>query len=259
MAKEETKENTERFSGYQRKRYNNMSITYDLAKVNELAKLPVCLYPVAPIGLYTTTVTFAEFVNNTQAEPYFALELAVTEPACHSRRQFRSNVLFGRSWHMLGGFLTDMAILGLGRDFWVKLGVTDPEAIAPQAIAREVCRAVIGRPARVWVTIAEDRGDLVNKVRLDSIPGVSLLVPSLVSCKVNHCYQERLQEDAFQYAIPLYDGKLEEDELPGAADAFVEAGWLRAEDLPITTVEQLLERLHTARRRHYAPAPCDYY
>jgi hypothetical protein len=60
---------------------------------------------------------------------------------------------------------------------------------------------------------------------------------------------------AQQYYAALMEGHLNEDDLRHAVDPFMDAGWLRAEDLPITTLEELSARLEVAIERGLPPDP----
>jgi hypothetical protein len=58
-----------------------------------------------------------------------------------------------------------------------------------------------------------------------------------------------------QVAFLLGKGLLDEEELPQAVSDLLRAGWLKPEDLPITTLEELSEGLNKAIERGLPPDP----
>jgi hypothetical protein len=65
----------------------------------------------------------------------------------------------------------------------------------------------------------------------------------------------RSAADATRTAFLLQNGLLHEEELPQAVLDLLRAGWLKPEDLPITTLDELSERLETAIERGLPPDP----
>ena len=213
-------------------------------------------------GTYPVIVTNVKYCITSQEEPYFRVELTITEsdekeepPTLGDRcegRQLWIDLAVDEYDRLGGDFYNKLALLGIREGFWGKVREADP-----LELAAATCRELMGKSAWVRVKTKEYEGQYYNKVwpvPYDGRIGIRRITPQMAPllhhCEhVDHCPQRHLEWAALEFAIPLADGELEDDELSEAAHALRLAGWLRAEDLPVTTVEELSARFVKVRNR----------
>jgi hypothetical protein len=249
-----------------------MTTTIDTLKATTIRDIPTTpdtfdLNDLVVCGTYPVAVTNVEYYVTSQDRPYFRVELTITErddkeegrPTVgdgYEGRQLWIDVVVGEYDRLGGDFYNKLALLGIREGFWRKVRGVDP-----LELAAATCRELMGKSAWVRVKPKRHEGRYYNKVwpvPYDGRVGIraisSNIIPPLHDCELgHHCTQQLLEDEAIQRAVPLADGELEDEELPEAIDAFVNAGWLRAEDLPVTTVEELSARLVKVRNRACVP------